>query len=288
MDLQNLLNSEIGRIILMILVILASMLLGWLVKKLIIFIFLKKASKRKRDPGKSIFLIFILRLIILFVGISYAISLDPNIESATTSFLASAGVATIIVGFAAKDALSNLVSGIMIIIFRPFTISHWIKVGDVEGTVEQIKMLHTVIKDPHNRRLIIPNSKIISSDVINSSYGEEDVVQIVEFDISYESDIDKAKKIIREVAEASPLCKDKRTQTEKDNNKPKVEIRLKKLGSYSMTIDALVWVDNPRDARKISWNLNEEVRNRFNEAGIVIPYPHMIVSKMEIRNNTIL
>ncbi len=101
-------------------------------------------------------MLFVIRLSILFAGIAYAISLDPNIESATTSFLASAGVATIIVGFAAKDALSNLVSGIMIIIFRPFTISHWIKVGDVEGTVEQIKMLHTVIKDPHNRRLIIP------------------------------------------------------------------------------------------------------------------------------------
>lgn len=277
MNIFNFSNPEHGLILTMILIIIASVLLGAAVKKVFVFFYRKFTTKRKQDPGKWVLMLFVIRLSILFAGIGYAISLDPNIESATTSFLASAGVATIIVGFAAKDALSNLVSGIMIIIFRPFTISHWIKVGDVEGTVEQIKMLHTVIKDPHNRRLIIPNSKIISSEVINSSYGEEDVVQIVEFDISYESDIDKAKEIIREVAEASPLCRDNRSKTEKDNNKPKVEIRLKKLGSYSMTIDALVWVDNPRDARRISWSLNEEVRKRFNEAGIVIPYPNLIV-----------
>ncbi len=284
MNIFNFSNPEHGLILTMILIIIASVLLGAAVKKVFVFFYRKFTTKRKQDPGKWVLMLFVIRLSILFAGIAYAISLDPNIESATTSFLASAGVATIIVGFAAKDALSNLVSGIMIIIFRPFTISHWIKVGDVEGTVEQIKMLHTVIKDPHNRRLIIPNSKIISSEVINSSYGEEDVVQIVEFDISYESDIDKAKEIIREVAEASPLCRDKRSKTEKDNNKPKVEIRLKKLGSYSMTIDALVWVDNPKDARRISWALNEEVRKRFTEAGIVIPYPNLIVRD---GNNTV-
>lgn len=264
----------------MISIVLFSILLGWIVKKVMLLGFKKTSARRKTDPGKYVLWIFVLRLIILVVGLSYAMTLDPHIESATTSLLASAGVATAIVGFAAKDTLSNMVSGAVIIIFRPFTVSHWIKVGNVsEGTVEEIKMLYTVIKEPSNRRLIIPNSKILSSDVINSSYREEDVIQLVEFEISYESDIDKAKEIIREVAEASPLCMDKRTEAQKENNAPKVEVRLSKFGTYSIVLHALVWVDNARAARKMNWALNEEVRKQFNESGIQIPYPNVVIRK---------
>ena len=94
-------------------------------------------------------------------------------KSLTTSLLASAGIAAAIIGFAAKDVLANFVSGAVIIIFRPFTLTHWIKVGNLhEGKVEEIKMLYTVIRDTSNRRLIIPNSKIVSSDVVNSSVDE--------------------------------------------------------------------------------------------------------------------
>lgn len=278
MDLQNLLNSEIGRIILMILILLVSVMLGWAVKKGIHLIFIRSSAKRKVDPGKYVLVIFLIRLTILVIGVSYAISLEPSIKSVTTSLLASAGIATAIIGFAAKDVLSNLVSGAMIVIFRPFTLSHWIKVGNItEGSVEEIKMLYTVIKDITNRRLIIPNSKILSTDVINSSYREEHVIQIVEFEISYESDIKKAKKIIREVAEASPLSIDKRTKVQIDNNDPIVEVGLFKLGTYSVTLSAFIWVDNPRDALSVNWVLNEEIRERFNKAGIEIPYPNLIV-----------
>jgi len=278
MDYLNLLNSEHGRIILMILVLLFSLLLGWLVKEGVHFIFIKSRTKRKVDPGKYVLIIFLIRLVIMVIGVSYAISLEPHVKSLTTSLLASAGVATAIIGFAAKDVLSNLVSGAMIIIFRPFTLSHWIKVGNItEGSVEEIKMLYTVIKDITNRRLIIPNSKIVSSDVINSSYHEEDVIQIVEFEISYESNISKAKEIIRKVAEASPLSIDKRTKEQKEKDLPIVEVRLFKFGTYSITLGALVWVDNPMNAITVSWALNEEVRARFDKAGIVIPYPNLIV-----------
>ncbi|MDX2444158.1 MAG: mechanosensitive ion channel family protein [Bacteroidales bacterium] len=278
MDLSNFSNTEAGRIISMILILLISVLLGWMVKEGILYVFKKSRAKRKIDPGKYVLSIFIIRLAILVLGVSYAISLEPHVKSMTTSLLAGAGVATAIVGFASKDVLSNLMSGAMIIIFRPFTISHWIKVGNVtEGSVEEIKMLYTVIKDRTNRRLIIPNSKIVSSDVINSSYREEDVIELVDFEISYESNISKAKEIIREVAEASPLCMDKRSIAQKQNNDPIVEVRLHNLGNYSISLQALVWVDNPRDARKVSWALNEEVRERFNKAGVEIPYPNLVV-----------
>lgn len=277
MDHLNLLNSEAGRIISMIVIIIISVLLGWIAKKLIHSLFRKSRAKRKVDPGKYVLLIFFIRVTILIVGISYAISLDPGIRSVTTSLLASAGIATAVIGFASKDVLSNLVSGAMIVVFRPFTLSHWIKVGNMEGSVEEIKMLHTVIKDITNRRLIIPNSQILSKDMINSSYHDEEVIQIVQFEITYDTDIDKAKEIIREVAEASPLSMDKRSKAQKDKNDPFVEVRLFKFGPHSMILGALVWVDTPRDAITVNWCLNQEVRERFNKAGIKIPYPNLVV-----------
>lgn len=278
MDFIDLKQDEYGRLALMILCVLISVFLGWLVKKIAFYFYSKFDNGHKKDPGKYVLLIFISRIVILVIGVSYAVSLDPNIESATTSFVASAGIATAIVGFASKEVLANMVSGVMIIIFRPFTISHYINVGSItEGTVEEIKMLYTVIKDNTSRRLIIPNSKIMSSNIINSSYGDENVIQIVEFSVSYESDIEKAKNIIQEVFESSQLSLDKRTKLQKENKAPKVEVRLVSFGTYSINLAAHVWVANSTNSRKIKWVLNEEIRRRFNDEGIVFPYPNLIV-----------
>jgi small-conductance mechanosensitive channel len=269
------LKTETGRIIAMVLVIIIAFWLGWLVKKLMYFIYKKASGKHKVDPGRFFLIAAVTRFTILLLGVGYAISLEPSIKSFSTSLLAGAGIATAIVGFAAKDVIANFVSGAVIIIFRPFTITHWINVLDVhEGTVEEIKMLYTVIKDKTNRRMIIPNSKIISTYVINSSYRDERICQYVEFKISYGSDIKKAMEIIGEVAEAHPFCIDNRTSVQKEENKPKVEVRLMNFGEYAITLRALVWVNNPLHARTVRWALNEKVRERFDQIGIEIPFPY--------------
>ncbi len=286
MDLSNFSNTESGRIILMILVLFASVLLGWLVKKGMTFLYKKSRARHKTDAGKFLLITSFMRLAILLIGVSYAISLEPNIKSWTTSLLASAGIATAIIGFAAKDVLANFVSGTVIIIFRPFTVTHWIKVGNIhEGSVEEIKMLYTVVRDKRNRRLVIPNSKILSSDVINSSYREEHVAEIVKFEISYDSDVKKAKEIIREIAEASPLSIDMRTKVQKQNNDPVVEVRFQEFATYSIVLAAFVWLDDPKDASTIRWSLNEEVKERFMQEGINIPYPKLIIQDDHDKEN---
>ena len=279
---MNIPDSEFGRIALMIIILLLSVGVGWIIKKGMFFVYQKSSARHKTDPGRFLLITSFLRLAILLIGVSYAISLEPHVKSLTTSLLASAGIATAIIGFAAKDVLANFVSGAVIIIFRPFTLTHWIKVGNLhEGKVEEIKMLYTVIRDTSNRRLIIPNSKIVSSDVVNSSYREDHVREIVKFQISFESDIEVAKKIIREVCEKSPLSIDIRTDAQKQDKRPKVEVRLLEFGTYSIILGALVWVENPVDALKVHWIFNEEVKEGFNKAGIVIPYPNLIVKRDE-------
>lgn len=277
-------TTEHGRVIMMILVLLFSIFFGWLVKVGAHYIFKKALSKREIDPGNFVLIMFLTRLIIMVVGIGYAISIEPNIKSATTSMLASAGIVTAVVGFAAKDAFSNIVSGAMIIIFKPFTLGHWIKVANItEGTVEEIKMMYTVVRDHTNRRLIIPNSKIVSSDVINSSYRDEDVIEIVNFPISYESDIDKARAIIQKVAEANPYSIDKRSSEEKKNNTPIIYVGVSTLGQYDIVLSAYVWIAKAKKGLIVKKMLNEEVRKEFNKEGIQFPYPNLIVRDHEMK-----
>jgi small-conductance mechanosensitive channel len=269
------LKTETGRILTMIVVILLAVLLSSLAKKLMNFLFIKISGKREVEPGGFYLITVAMRFVIILIGVSYAISFEPSIKSMSKSLLASAGIATAIVGFAAKDVLSNFVSGIVIILFRPFTITHWINVNNVhEGWVEEIKMLYTVIRDKRHQRMIIPNSKIVSNYVINSSYGDKFVCQYIEFNVSYNSDIKKAKKIIREIAEADPHSVDNRTAVQKKENHPIVEIRMQALGEYAIVLRALVWVSKPANASTMKWCLNEKVKEQFDQEGIEIPFPY--------------
>jgi small conductance mechanosensitive channel len=275
--------TDTGRVVAMAGIIILTFICSHLVLMLLKWVYGKIQSDQKISPGGFYLFAAVLRLIIILLGISYAISFEPRLESLSMSFLASAGVATAIVGLSAKATLSNMVSGFVILVTRPFTILDWINVGDKhEGTVEEIKIQYTVIRDVNYRRLIIPNSEILGSYIINSTFRDEHILEFVDFGISYDSDIQKAKKIIQEVAEEHPLSMDKRTPKQKKEDTPKVDIHLTNFGDFAITLRALIWVKNATDARKIRWMLNEKVKERFDKEGIEIPFPyHNIIVKNE-------
>lgn len=108
--------------------------------------------------------------LIYFVGIFAAISMIPVLKNAAYSVLASSGIIAIIGGFASKEALSQVVSGFLIEIFKPFVIGDYIKVvGQVEGKVKEITLRHTILEDSEGQRTFIPNTTISSSIIINTS-----------------------------------------------------------------------------------------------------------------------
>ena len=280
-------TTDTGRLAAMIGIIILTFISSHLLLLILKWVYGKIQGGHKVTPGGFYLFAIVLRLIIILIGISYAISFEPRLKSLSMSFLASAGVATAIVGLSAKTTLSNMVSGFVILITRPFTILDWINVGDKhEGTVEEIKIQYTVIRDVNFRRLIIPNAQILASYVINSTFRDKHILEFVEYGISYDSDIQKAKKIIRELAEEHPLSLDKRTVKQKNENAPIVEVRLMNFGDFAITIRALVWVKNAADARKMRWILNEAVKEKFDKEGIEIPFPyHNLVFKNQLNTN---
>ena len=211
----------------------------------------------------------------------------PELRSLGTTLLASAGIATAILAFASQAALSNIISGVFIVIFKPFRVDDMIKIeGDKTGVVEDITLRHTVIRDFQNQRIIVPNSVISAQTVVNSHIEDNRFKRHLFFGISYDSDIDKAFKIITEEAESHPYFLDGRNQEEIDSNWPKVKCRVIGFGDSSVNLRADVWSASPEESWELYCDLNKSIKERFDKEGIEIPFPYRtVVYKKDLPSN---
>ena len=263
-------------------VVVAQLIVG-LTRKLL-NAFIKRQSKRVNvDPTNFSFLKNSISFVIYTLAIIAIFYITPSLKTVSKALFASAGIFAAIIGFASQKAFSNIIGGIFILIFRPFRVTDVIEVGTInKGIVEEITLRHTIIRNYENRRIIIPNAIISEETIINSHIVELKIKKFIEFDISYESDMDLAKKIIQEEAENHPLSLDNRIEQEINEGKPKVIVRVIMLGEFSIKIRAYVWAKNNDDAFIINCDMNESVKKRFDKEGIEIPYPHRtIVYKKE-------
>ncbi|MBI9059314.1 MAG: mechanosensitive ion channel family protein [Labilibaculum sp.] len=255
---------------------------GLILSKLIHFFMnrmLKKAAdKLNVDPtnynflkNAVSFLIFILVIIVIFYSI-------PELKSVGVSLLASAGILAAIVGFASQQAFSNIVSGIFIVIFKPFRVGDFIKIGNLHhGTVEDITLRHTIIKNPENRRVIIPNSVISSETILNSTIADPKVCSFLEIGISYKSNIDKAIEIIQDKAITHPNFLDNRSDDEKEADSHPILVRVISLGDSSILLRAYVWAADSGKGFVMKCDLLKSIKEQFDIDEIEIPFPHQTV-----------
>ncbi len=245
---------------------------------------LKRQGKLALDETKVSFLRRIVVTAIYIIGISAFLSLIPGMEKVSNSILASAGILAMAVGLASQDALSNVIGGLFIIFSRPFRVGDFIKVDDVvTGTVMEITLRHTMILNAENRVILIPNSKINSSTIINSTLGDMATCSFVEVGVSYTTDLDFAMNVMREVAMAHPLCIDHRSAADKQNGVPQVITRVIELGDSSITLRAWAWASSTGNAFVLKCDLLKQIKERFDEEKIEIPYPYVnnIVSQAQ-------
>ncbi len=182
-----------------------------------------------------------------------------------TSFVAVLGTAGLAVGLALQGSLSNLAGGVLIIFLRPFRVGDYIEGNGHAGTVRDIGLFYTHLTTPDNKAVIIPNSGLANSSLINYSEHSERRVDF-EFGVSYDSDIKMVKKVILEVIERNELIL----------KTPEPFVRLANHGASSLDFKVRVWVatENYWD---VFFTTQEEVKEAFDKAGIEIPYPHMVV-----------
>lgn len=238
--------------------------------------YLDKASERLlTDPTQYRFFRNFISVLIISSALVLAMMLIPPLKEIGVTLFAGAGIFAAIVGFASQQAFSNIVSGIFIVLFKPFRVGDIITVGPTGfGTVEDITLRHTVIRNPENRRLVIPNSVMSSETILNSSLEDEKTCAFVEIGISYDSDVDLAMAIMQDEARKHPLFIDARTPEEKADDKPDVPVRVLSLAESSVLIRANVWAAKPGDAFIVRTDMYKSVKQRFDREGIEIPFPH--------------
>jgi small-conductance mechanosensitive channel len=181
-----------------------------------------------------------------------------------TAWLASAGVVGIAVGFAAKDTLANLFSGVFILADAPYKIDDYIVLDSGErGKVTHIGIRSTRLLTRGDVEITIPNSIMGNTRVINESGGPHEKYRIqVSVGVAYGSDIDQVKDVLMEIAVKEPQVCDV----------PEPRIRFRTFGASSLDLDLLCWTETPEERGRVLDILNTAIYKRFNEDGIEIPY----------------
>lgn len=238
--------------------------------------FIKKSSIIIRnDPTNYQFLRHSITAVIYLIGFGMAVYAMPNLRGVANSLLAGAGILAIAVGFASQQALSNVVSGVFIVVFKPFRVNDRLIIRNtLNGVVEDITLRHTVIRDFNNRRIIIPNNIISEEVIINADFNDDKICKWVEIGISYDSDIDKARQIMQEEALHHPMRIDNRTPEQIEKGVPELLVRLIALGDFAVTLRAYVWAKDNADAFAMGCDLLESIKKRFDREGIEIPFPY--------------
>jgi small-conductance mechanosensitive channel len=260
-------------------IIVVAYILSLVARKILARVIKRKSESLKEDPTKFVFLKNSVSFIIYSIALIVIFLITPSLNDIGKGLFAGAGIIAATIGFASQKAFSNILSGIFILIFKPFSVQDTIelKADVLKGVVEEITLRHTVIRDYENRRIIIPNSLIGETILINSSIIEEKIYKHIEFGISYDSDIDLAKSIIQDEIIKHPLFVDIRDAKEKKKKKPEIVMRVVALSDFSVNIKAYAWTNSNDDAFVLHCDVLESVKKRFDKEGVEIPFPYRTI-----------
>lgn len=179
----------------------------------------------------------------------------------TASFIAILGAAGLAVGLALQGSLSNFAAGVLILILRPFNVGNYVEMAGTAGTVTSINVFTTELLTGDNKQIIIPNSRVLDSNIVNfSSTGTRRVDMV--FGIGYGDDIDKARDILKGI-----IADDERVLKDKDTR-----IAVSELGDSSVNFVVRPWVKNA-DYWDVLFDTQAEVKRRFDAEGVSIPFP---------------
>ncbi len=183
----------------------------------------------------------------------------------TTSIVALLGAAGLAVGLALQGAMSNLAAGVMLMVFRPYKVGDFIDAAGNFGNVEEISLFTTVLRTFDHQQIIIPNGKIWGEQIVNHSHHEVRGVELT-FGVSYDTDIDKARDVIKKVFKDHPLIL--------DDPEPVVVVSTLNDSSVDFAVRPFVKGEHWFDVR---FTVPELVKKALDEAGIEIPFPHQKV-----------
>ncbi len=219
--------------------------------------FLRKVMK-KRDIDPTL-VPFLVGLISTLLKIMLIISVVDIVGVKTTSFVAVLGATGLAVGLALQGSLANFAGGVLILIFKPYKVGDYIQAQGEAGTVTTVQIFNTVLNTPDNLKVIIPNGPISSGTITNFSAEETRRMDMI-FGIGYDDDLEKAKNVLKDMADA-----DERILPD-----PAPFVGVTELAARSVNLVVRVWCKN-EDYWGIHFDWQNNVKLRFDKENITIP-----------------
>ena len=279
--MENFVEKYLDKVIAVVIILTVAFVLNKVIDGV-----LNRTIRHKRKKNITTLLMFVKRIkkfVIYALAILICLTQFDVFNSFSVTILSGLGIGSVVVGLAAQESLKNFFGSVAIVLGNPYEVGDFIECVDkaVSGTVEDITMRHTIIRTINNRRVIIPNCEMNTYTIENFNYSENENVKLVDYEISYESDVDKAIKILKE--EMKKLYHPNPKGRNKDVEFPKV--RVLELGDDGIKLRTWVWGDNNSDVFENMYQLNYAINKRFPEEGIEIPYPHIeLVEKKKLRS----
>ncbi|MFW5787539.1 MAG: mechanosensitive ion channel family protein [Bacillota bacterium] len=232
----------------------------WVIK--LILKYINRWSKNNLDPTLHSFVKSIAKTI-LYILLFITAASTMGIQM--TSFVAIFGAAGLAIGLALQGSLANFAGGVLILTFRPFNINDFIEVNGNKGKVKSIQILYTTLLTRDNKNIIIPNGTLANSDIIN--YSIEDTRRVdLQFGVGYDDNILQVKEILQDIVDNHELIL----------KEPAPIIRVGEHADSSVNFNTMVWTES-ENYWTVYYDLMEEVKLKFDEEGINIPYPQMDV-----------
>lgn len=245
-----------------LLLALLTLLIGWKVAGILGRILEKAIDRREIDPTLKPFLVSLLTMLIK-VGVVVSAITTAGIEA--TSFAAILAAMGLAIGMALSGTLQNFAGGVILLIIRPFRVGDVIEAQGFTGKVTKIEIFQTILVTGDNKMIHIPNGKLQNDSLVNYSSLPQRRVDF-SFGISYDDDIDEARKVIEEVIADIPEVIDT----------PEPMIAVGALADSSVNLTVRVWCQTP-DYWKVHFAMNEKTKKALDRAGISMPYPQQDV-----------
>ena len=188
--------------------------------------------------------------LIMFIGVFSALLVIPQVRAVAAGILASSAVIGIVVGFAAQRTIGNFIAGLLIAFSQPIRLGDHIEIEDLSGVVEEIGLTYTFIRTPDNDRLVIPNEKIASDTIRNSSIRSRRKLAQVTVPVPLDRDLDTVIGLLREVAGADDA-----------------QVQVTDLDERAH-LTLTVWADDEPAAERLESDLRLKAHARLREAGV--------------------
>ena len=247
------------------LVTFAAFYLAWLLVRVFLNIFERRSDW---DKTSQAFLRTVLKYSILLAGLFNALS---TMGVDTAGLLASLGIVGITIGFAARDSFSNLISGILIFLDRPFVIGDLVEVGDSYGRVDQITLRSTRIITPDGKMLAVPNTEMINKTV--TSYTNFPHLRLdVEVTVGVMENIQKVRQILLEILQGDDDYLEE----------PAPRVIVTQLNDYNVAIELQAWIKDERSHVEKRVELREKIFDTLNAAKIDMPFETIQITPMKV------